>query len=133
VTTDFQLLARLQREQVWELVTAGSVAVLLLTAAGSTSGPWFSTALVLAASTDVGPAAALGRAVLSLPLAILLPGSLPRQRAVGPPLLPTPAPDEAAPALMAVYSHPPWTVRLTWLAHLAYLPLLLMLAAELVT
>lgn len=133
VTTDFQLLSRLQRERAWELATAASVAVLLGTLAGSTTGRAFSTALVLAASTVVGPVAAVLRSVLTLPLAFVLRGWLARERADGPPLLPRPAPDEAAPALMALYTHPPWTVRLTWLAHLLYVPLLLLLAIELVS
>jgi Zn-dependent membrane protease YugP len=133
VTTDFQLLSRLQRERAWELATAASVAVLLVTLGGSSTGRAFSTALVFAASTVVGPAAEILRSLLTVPLAFVLRGWLARERASGPPLLPRPAPDEAAPALMALYTQPPWTVRLIWLAHLLYVPLLVLLALELLS
>ena len=101
-------------------------------ASAASSGPLFSTALVLAASTVVGPLAGALRSLVEIPLAIVLRGWLSRERTGGPPLLPTPAPDEAAPALMAVYTRPPWTVRLTWLAHLLYLPFLVLLGVELI-
>jgi len=129
VTTDFRLFTVMHREAQWEFLSGIGVLVVVIALHPLASGPLGALALVLATTTAIGPVGGLARALILFPVLLLLYrraahtaeeddeaffGSVPR-------------PDEAAPALMALYSDPPWYLRVSWIAHLAYLPLLAVL------
>jgi Zn-dependent membrane protease YugP len=130
VATELQLLTRMRRDREWELMTAVAVAILLATAAGSGQGPVFALAVAFAVTTLVAPTAGLVRGALALPARLAMRWWRGADRRDRLRLLGRPPPEEGS-ALLAVYSRPPWTVRLTWLADLAYVPFLLVLFLDL--
>jgi hypothetical protein len=64
-------------------------------------------------------------------LLLLLRRVTPRQQADDEALFPETRPGGAAPALMSLYDAPPWYLRMSWASHLAYLPLVFVLVAQL--
>ncbi len=129
IATELQLLTRMRRDREWEVMTAVAVAILLGTAAGSDGAPMFLLSVALAVTTLVAPVSAAVRAALAFPARVALRWWRGAGRREGLRLVGRPPPEETS-ALLAVYSRPPWTVRLTWLADLAYVPLLVVLAVE---
>lgn len=124
VDSDLQLASVAHREAVLELGTGAGIAVLVLGVHATSSDAPFVVALVLALAAALGPLAGLARVVLAAPFAA------PRDaRDVGFP--PLGRGQDLPPALMALWSDPPWYVRTGWLASLGYLPLLVALAQAL--
>lgn len=125
VTTDFRLFTVMHREGQWEFLTGMGVLVLVVGLHSLIVSPLGALALVLGTMTAIGPVGGLGRALILFPLLLLLRRWLERpeedDEAFFPPAT---SPDASAPALMALYTDPPWYLRVSWLAHLAYLPLL---------
>ena len=130
VRSDFRLFSVMQRDAQWEFLTGIGALVLVVGLHPLLSGAWAALALVLATMTAIGPVSALARAVLLLPVLLVLRWTQSeKRRKANDTFFPTPTlTGEAAPALMALYSNPPWYLRATWLTHLAYLPLLGVLA-----
>ena len=133
VTTDFRLFTVMHREGQWEFLTGIGVMFLVVALHPLLPGVGGALALVLATTTAVGPVGGLLATLVIFP--VLLIGrrwfeSDDRDEEVF--FAPPAAPDEAAPALMALYTDPPWYLRVGWLAHLSYLPLLALLLARFV-
>lgn len=131
VTSDFRLFTVMHREAQWEFLAGTGVLALVVLLHGTAVGPLFSLSLVLAATTAIGPVGGLLRALLLFPVLLLLRDRLGRDERDDEAFFPEVRPDEAAPALMALYSDPPWYLRASWLTHLGYLPMLVLLAIEL--
>ncbi len=125
VTTDFRLFTVMHREGQWEFLTGIGVLIVAVGLHSLVDGPLDALAMVLGTTTAIGPVGGLARALVLFPLLLLARRWLERQEEDDDAFFPSVAcPDEAAPALMALYSDPPWYLRVSWLAHLAYLPLL---------
>lgn len=130
VTTDFRLFTVMHRESQWEFLTGIVVLALVVLLHPLLSGPLATGALVMATMTAMGPVAGLARALVFLPVVLLV------QAVAGPPeegrpTFAAPSPDAAAPALLALYTDPPWYLRVSWLANLAYVPFLAVVALRL--
>jgi len=132
VTTDFRLFTVLHRESRWEFMTAMAVLAVVALLHPLLDGPLGTSALVGAVVTAIGPVGALLRALALLPVALLLHRWRRPDRDADAPLR-AGALDAAAPAMLALYTDPPWYLRVSWLANLAYLPLLAVLAVRLCT
>ncbi len=132
VQSDFRLFTVMHRESQWEFLAGACVLMLVGGLHGIGDGATFQLATVLATSTAVGPVGALVRALVLVPVVLgLLWTGLLREDDDHVVLLPETRDADAAPALMALYSNPPWYLRVSWVTHVAYLPLLVVLAAEL--
>lgn len=132
VTSDFRLFTVMQRESQWEFLTGVGVVWLVLGLHDHGQGALFELATVLAVTTAVGPVGGLLRAAVLVPVLVGLGSWGLLSDDDNPPLLlPEARGGDAAPALMALYSAPPWYLRVSWAAHLAYLPFLLSLGAQL--
>ena len=132
VSSDFRLFTVMHRESQWEFLAGFGVLLVVLGLHDLAATPVGQLATVLATTTAVGPVAGLLRALLLVPVLLALHhlGWLP-QREQDIVLLPEARNQDAAPALMALYSDPPWYLRVSWVAHVAYLPLLLVLSYRL--
>ncbi|HHO54252.1 MAG TPA: hypothetical protein ENK18_26120 [Deltaproteobacteria bacterium] len=125
VTTDFRLFTVMHREGQWEFLTGMGVLILVMSLHPLIVSPLGALALVLGTMTAIGPVGGLGRALILFPLLLLVHRWLERPEEEDDAFFPPATlPDESAPALMALYTDPPWYLRVSWLAHLAYLPLL---------
>ena len=133
VTTDFRLFTVMHRESRWEFLTAVAVLALVVLLHPLLTGPLGTSALVGAIVTAIGPVGALVRALVLVPTVLLLQRLSAPVPDEPPMLLSSGGLDGAAPALLALYTDPPWYLRVSWLASLAYLPLLGVLAIRLCT
>jgi hypothetical protein len=132
VQSDFRLFTVMHRESQWEFLAGTCVLMLVAGLHGAGEGAWFQLSTVLATSTAVGPVGALVRALFLVPVVLgLLWAGLLQESDDDVVVLPEAREADAAPALMALYSDPPWYLRVSWVTHVAYLPLLVLLAAEL--
>lgn len=133
VTTDFRLFTVMHRDGQWEFMAGIGVMVLVVGLHPLLEDPLGAAVLVLATMNAIGPVGGLLSGLTLFPLAMLLRRWFPTPHPDDDGLFPAPAmPDEGAPALMALYTNPPWYLRMGWLAHLAYLPLLGLLLLRLV-
>lgn len=132
VRSDFRLFTVMHREAQWEFLAGIGVLLVILGLHPLLGGPAGQLATVLAATTAVGPVGGLLRALLLVPPLMLAwrLGWL-RQEADDVVLLPEARGVDAAPALMALYSDPPWYLRVSWLTHAAYLPMLVLVGVRL--
>ena len=132
VQSDFRLFTVMHREAQWEFLAGFGVLLVVLGLHDLVTSPVGQLATVLATTTAVGPVAGLLRAMVLVPIVLTLHrlGWLP-ERDQDIVLLPETRNQDAAPALMALYSDPPWYLRVSWVAHVAYLPLLLVLLYQL--
>ena len=125
VTTDFRLFTVMHREGQWEFLTGMGVLVIVVGLHPVVSGPAAALAMVLATMTAIGPVGGLLRALVLFPVLLLCWRWFEHHEEDDEAFFPRATmPDESAPALMALYTDPPWYLRVGWLAHLAYLPLL---------
>jgi Zn-dependent membrane protease YugP len=131
VQTDFRLFTVMHREARWEFLTGVGVLVIVALLHDHATGMGFAMSVVLATTTAIGPVAGLARALVLLPVLLVLYRFERRAVEDDDRFFPEVRPDEAAPALMALYSDPPWYLRVSWLAHLAYVPLLAVLGLQL--
>ena len=131
VRSEFRLFTVMQREAQWEFLTGFSVLILIGALYDHGTGPLFTASMILALMTALGPLGAVGRALVLFPLLLLLRRVTPRQQADDEALFPETRPEGAAPALMSLYDAPPWYLRMSWASHLAYLPLVFVLVAQL--
>ena len=131
VASDFRMFTLLQTEAQWESLTSTVVLAVLFLLHDHAGGAGFGAAVALAAVVALGPVSAIGRAL------ILFPGLLAirrwaRDRAGADDALFADArPDQAVPAMMALYSEPPWYLRLSWLTNLAWVPMIGWLVVQL--
>ncbi len=129
VTTDFRLFTMMHRESRWEFLTGLAVLAVVALLHPLLEGPLGTSVLVGAIMTAIGPVGFLLRALVLVPVVYTL-------RALGlgedtePPFA-SPGAEATAPALLALYTDPPWYLRVSWLASLAYLPFLGVLALRL--
>lgn len=132
VHSDFRLFTVMHREAQWEFLAGVGVLLVIVGLHPLLGGPMGHLVTVLAATTAVGPVGGLLRALLLVPPLMLAwrLGWL-RQEADDVVLLPEARGVDAAPALMALYSAPPWYLRVHWLGNAAYLPMLLLVGARL--
>jgi len=132
VGSDFRLFTVMHREARWEFLAGFGVLLVVLGLHDHAATPVGQLATVLAITTAVGPVAGLLRALLLVPVVLALHrlGWLPR-RDSDIVMLPETRNQDAAPALMALYSDPPWYLRVSWVAHVAYLPMLIVLTYRL--
>jgi hypothetical protein len=132
VQTDFRLFTVMHREARWEFLTGMGVLVIVGLLHDHASGMFFALSVVLATTTAIGPVAGLVRALVLLPMLLVMHRFAGQGELRGDDrFFPEARPDQGAPALMALYSDPPWYLRVSWLAHLAYLPLLAALSLQL--
>ncbi len=132
VQSDFRLFTVMHRESQWEFLAGACVLMLVAGLHSAGEGALFQFSTVLATSTAVGPVGALVRALVLVPVVLgLLWTGLLQESDEDVVLLPETRDADAAPALMALYTNPPWYLRVSWVTHVAYLPLLVLLAAEL--
>jgi len=132
VQSDFRLFTVMHRESQWEFLAGACVLMLVGGLHGAGDGALFQLSTVLATSTAVGPVGALVRALFLVPVVLgLLWAGVLKESDDDVVVLPEARDADAAPALMALYSDPPWYLRVSWVTHVAYLPLLVLLAAEL--
>lgn len=127
VDGDLALASVVHRESVLELLTGVGVTVLVAGVHRAGSGEVWALCLVVALAAAIGPVAGLLRLVVVLP-ALGLVGRERRDTA----FLPLGRGHGAPPAVMALWSDPPWYVRAGWVGSLGYLPLLVALAARVV-
>lgn len=135
VTTDFRLFTVMHREGQWEFMAGIGVMALVVGLHPLLADPVGAVALVLATMNAIGPVGGLLSGLILFP--VLMIGRRWWERIeqedddglFAPPAIP----DQGAPALMALYTNPPWYLRMGWLAHLAYLPLLGLLLLRLVS
>jgi hypothetical protein len=132
VTSDFRLFTVMHRESQWEFLAG--VGVLLVVAGLHThgDGALFQLSTVLATTTAVGPVGGLLRAVVLVPVVLMLL----KLGVMGADdedivMIPEAQEADAAPALMALYTDPPWYLRVSWVTHVAYVPLLVLLIVQL--
>ncbi|MFT4627591.1 MAG: hypothetical protein ACI8PZ_006277, partial [Myxococcota bacterium] len=117
VTTGFRLFATLHRDSSWESMIGLLALGLVVGLHGLSSGPVWVACLWGAAFTAVGPAAAVVRGLVLMPVLAVLASSGDPSGGGGP------SPDRPPPALLALYDRPPWYVRVAWAIGLAWLPL----------
>lgn len=132
VRSDFRLFTVMHREAQWEFLAGFAVLLVVLGLHAFVAGPVGQLATVLATTTAVGPVGGLLRALVLVPVLLVAwrLGWL-DQTDEDLVLIPEARGAEAAPALMALYSDPPWYLRVSWMTHVAYLPMLLLLVVEL--
>ncbi|MEN0067459.1 MAG: zinc metallopeptidase [Myxococcota bacterium] len=133
VTTDFRLFTVMSQESRWEFLTGLAVLTVVVMLHPLLTGPFATSALVGATMTAIGPVGALLRAIVLVPLVLLLHRFAepdPEEQRL---LFKTPNLETTAPALLALYTNPPWYLRVSWLANLAYIPLLAVAAVRLCT
>ena len=131
VGSEFRLFTVMQREAQWEFLTGFSILIIAAALYDHAAGPVFVLSLILAVMTAIGPLSAVGRALVLFPILLALRRLTRREQADDEALFPETRPEGAAPALMALYNNPPWYLRVSWVANLAYLPLVLVLVAQL--
>ena len=133
VTTDFRLFTVMHRDGQWEFLAGMGVMVLVVGLHPMLADPIGAVALVLATMTAIGPVGGLLSSLVLVPVVYLARDWFEKQENDDEGLFQAPASlDGEAPALMALYTNPPWYLRAGWLAHLAYLPLLALLLVRLV-
>jgi len=130
VGSEFRLFTVMQREAQWEFFTGFFILVIVAGLYDHASGPVFVLSVTLAAMTAIGPLSAVGRALVLFPILLTLRKYTQREQADDEALFPETRPEGAAPALMALYNNPPWYLRLSWVTNLAYLPLVIVLVAQ---
>mgnify|MGYP002633196886 CR=1 FL=1 len=131
VGSEFRMFTVMQREAQWEFFTGFFVLMVVAGLYDHASGPVFVLSVTLAAMTAIGPLAAVGRALVLFPILLTLRRYTHRKQADDEALFPETRPEGAAPALMALYNNPPWYLRLSWVTNLAFLPLVIVLVAQL--
>ena len=130
VGSEFRLFTVMQREAQWEFLTGFTILIIAVALYDQASGPIFLLSMILAVMTALGPLSAVGRASVLFPILLLMRKFTRREQADDEALFPETRPEGAAPALMALYDDPPWYLRMSWAANLAYLPLVLVLVAK---
>ncbi len=130
VNSDFRLFSVMERDGQWESISAMAVLIVVMGQYNQVSGPAFAISVALAATVALGPLSALGRALVLLPMLLGLRRITTRTVQDDRALFPEASPDGAVPALMALYNNPPWYLRASWLARLAYVPMLVALAVD---
>ncbi len=132
VTSDFRLFTVMHRDGQWEFLTGIGVLVIVVGLHPMFGGTLGAVAMVLATMTAIGPVGGLMSALILFPVLLLARGWFERSEDDDEAFFPAvTTPDQSAPALMALYTDPPWYLRASWLAHVAYLPLLGVLAVRL--
>jgi hypothetical protein len=132
VRSDFRLFTVMHREAQWEFLAGFGVLLVVLGLHPFVASPLGQLATVLATTTAVGPVGGLMRALVLVPLLMVAwkLGWL-QQSDEDLVLVPEARGADAAPALMALYSDPPWYLRVSWLTQAAYVPMLVLLLAGL--
>ncbi len=133
VGSDFRLFSVMQAEAQWESLTGMAILAVLFALHDHGTGAWFAASAALAAVVALGPVSGFARALVLLPVMILLRHLRDRTEADDGALFGEGQPDGAAPALMALYSSPPWYLRVSWVTNLAWVPMIALLVVELLS
>jgi hypothetical protein len=128
VPSELDLWAILSREAKWEAVCAVGVVAMVLALHGAVGGPAVAVAVALAATVATGPVLGLVGALVALP--VVVARRLRRRRPERFPVLRR-ARDDVPEAMLAMWTDPPWYLRVAWLMPLGYLPLVSILAVRL--
>jgi hypothetical protein len=131
VTSDFRLFTMMQREAQWESLTGLAVLSVLFAGHGQANGAAFAVAAVLATIVAMGPVSGFARALVLMPVLLGLRAMTNRTEQDDRELFGEATPDGGLPPLMALYNSPPWYLRASWLANLAWVPMVGLLMAQL--
>lgn len=133
VDSDFRLFTVMQREAQWESLTGMAILAVLFALHDHGSGLAFAASAALAAIVALGPVSGVGRALVLLPVMFGLRRWTERSGEDDLALFGDAQPDGALPAMMALYSRPPWYLRASWVTNLAWVPMIALLIVELLS
>ena len=133
VGSDFRLFTVMHREAQWESLTGFAVLAVLFGLHDHASGWVFAASAGLAAMVALEPVSALGRALILLPVLLGLRKWSQRTEADDEALFGDMQPGGAVPALMALYTRPPWYLRASWFTSLAWVPMVGLLCVQLLS
>jgi Zn-dependent membrane protease YugP len=127
VPSELDLWALLAREAKWESCAAVGVLAMVLGMHAAVAGPFTAVASALGLAVALGPVHGLLLALLALPVVVVQRIRGVERRRVR---YLRPARDDVPQAMLAMWADPPWYLRAVWLLPLAYLPIVVVLAAR---
>jgi Zn-dependent membrane protease YugP len=125
--SQLDLWALVQRDSLWESLAASCVVATLVVLQASLQGPVLAMAAALATASALGQVQALVLAMVAIP-AMLMARTFRRRPSMR---YRWRARDDVPQAMVAMFSDPPWYLRILWLLPLGYVPLAALLFARL--